>query len=549
MVSKGHSQAPLGPEGGPSPSPQAIREQLEKVLLSQPLVNSPNLRAFLRFIVEKTLAGEAPDIKGYTVATQVLGRKPDFDPSLDPIVRIMAGRLRRALQEYYQGPGEVDPVVIEVPRGSYVPEFRQSAPSEAGRPALGETLPEPLLTLPRGPAVAVMPLLNLTGDRRQEYFTEGLAEELTSELARYQELRVIAYQSARRWLGRSRDPREVGRDLGVRFVLEGSIRKDASTVKIDLHLVDTQSGQQIWGERYCRELRADRLIALQEEIARQVAARIGSHYGVIPQTLSRESRRKPPETLETYEAFLRFSHHIMVLSQETFGKTLKVLEDAVTREPESGLTWASLSFLYGQSYSLQLLPLDRPLERAVAAAQKAVALEPENQLARAALAHGYFFNNQLDMMRQEADLALALNPNAPAPIGFLGWLLALSGDWERGLAILRKGIELNPYYPGWFHMAPCFSFFQQGRYEEAHQEALAFNMPQLFWDPLLRAATLGLLGKEAAAAQALAELLALKPDFPSEGRFLIACFAKAPALVNDLLKGLARAGLGTQVHK
>ena len=107
-----------------SPSEEAIRPQLEKILTSPQFVNSPNLRNFLRFIVEKTLAGEAAEIKGYTVATQVLGRKADFDPNLDPIVRIQAGRLRRALEQYYRVQGKSDAVVIDVPKGSYVPVFR-----------------------------------------------------------------------------------------------------------------------------------------------------------------------------------------------------------------------------------------------------------------------------------------------------------------------------------------------------------------------------------------------------------------------------------------
>ena len=213
---------------------------------------------------------------------------------------------------------------------------------------------------------------------------------MTSELARYQELRVIAYQSTRRWKGEKIDPRVAGQDLGVRFLVEGSIRKDAKTVKIDLHLVDTQNGRRVWGEQYCRELKADSLIALQEEIARQVAARLGSLYGIILQTLSRESRRKPPESLETYEAFLRFYHHATIMSPQTFAETLEVLEQAVTREPESGFAWSLLAFLYAQSYSLQLSPLDSPLEQALAAAQKGAALEPENQITRAALAHVLF---------------------------------------------------------------------------------------------------------------------------------------------------------------
>jgi adenylate cyclase len=189
--------------------------------------------------------------------------------------------------------------------------------------------------------------------------------------------------------------------------------------------------------------------------------------------------------------------------------------------------------------------MELPLEQALVAAKKGAALEPENQLARAALAHVYFFRNERELFLSEAETALALNPNSPAPIGFLGWLLAHYGEWERGLAILGKGIELNPHYPGWFHMAPYFYLYLHERYEEAYQEARAFQMPQLFWDPLLRAAVLGRLGREQEGAQALAELLHLRPDFSTAGPFLISCYAKFPYLVEGLLDGLRPAGLKT----
>ncbi|MEJ2093241.1 MAG: hypothetical protein P8X65_13735 [Syntrophobacterales bacterium] len=543
MAAGDSSQLPPGPDLNHSPSPEAIRRQLAKILTGPQFVNSPNLQNFLRFIVEKTLAGEAAEIKGYTVATQVLGRKADFNPNLDPIVRIMGGRLRRALEQYYRLPGKNDPVIINVPRGAYVPRFRSSSQPEGAGEVTREVLKESILALPSGPSVAVMPLLNLTGDSEQEYFTEGLAEELTSELARYQDLRVIAYQSTRRWKGETIDPRAAGLDLGVRFLVEGSIRRDANTVKIDLHVVDTQNSLRVWGKQYCRELRPDKLIALQEEIARQVVARIGSMYGIIPQTLSRESRRKPPDSLETYEAFLRFYHHIAILSPQTFPETVSVMEQAVRRDPESGLAWSFLALLYTQNYAFQFDPGKSPLEKALVAARKGAVLEPETQITRGALADVYFHLNERELFLSEAEVALALNPNAPVPTGYLGWLLALYGEWEEGLAILEKGLKLNPSFPGWSHMAPFFYHYLQGDCEKAYQEALAFQMPQFFWDPLLRAAVLGRMGREPEGAQALAELLHLKPDFATEGRFLISCYAKFPYLIDELLDGLRQAGL------
>jgi adenylate cyclase len=220
-----------------------------------------------------------------------------------------------------------------------------------------------------------------------------------------------------------------------------------------------------------------------------------------------------------------------------------VLEQAVRRDPESGLAWSLLAFLYCQNYTLQFFPMESPLEQALTAARKGAALEPENQVVRGSLATVYFFRNERELFLAEDAYALGLNPNAPAPIGFLGWLLALYGEWEQGLAILEKGIALNPHYPGWFHMAPCFYLFLQERCEEAYQEALAFKMPQLFWDPLLRAAALGRLGRKNEATQALAGLLSLRPDFSTAGRFLISCFAKFPYLIDGLMEGLRQAGL------
>ncbi len=537
------NQLPPGSGAKPSPTEESIRQHLEKILASPQFVNSSNLQKFLRFIVDKTLAGESTDIKGYTVATEVLGREADFDPNLDSAVRMLAGRLRRALERYYQAQGKSDAVLIDVPRGAYVPVFRSVSHEEGAGVVLPGVHQEPIPALPSGPSVAVMPLLNLTGDRRQEFFADGLAEEITNELARYQDLRVIAFQSTLRWKNVKLDAREVGRDLNIRFFLEGSIRKEAGLIKITVRLVDTVHGLQVWGDQYQRQLKPDKLIALQEEIAQKVAGRIGSEYGIIPRNLSKESRKKPPGFLDTYEAILRCYHHFADLTPETFEEALRVLEQGVTREPECGLAWSLLAFLYFNNYILQFSPLKTPVEKTLVFVTKGVSLDSQNQTVRASMVFLRFFRNERDLFLLEAEKAIALNPNSPFLAGYLGWLLALYGEWDRGLAILGKGMEMNPHYPGWFRMAPYFYFYQQSKYTEALREAQQFLMPQFFWDPLLRAAAFGQLGRDQEAAQALTELLAVKPDFPSQARFLIGCFAKSPYLVEGLLDGLRLAGL------
>jgi adenylate cyclase len=520
-----------------------IRQQLEKILASPEFQTSPMLCDFLRFVVEKTLSGCAREIKGYTVATEVMGRKADFDAGKDTIVRIQGGRLRRALERYYLTIGGQDPIRIDIPKGAYVPAFHPVARAETGVDASTAAQDEAVLSPPPGPSVAVLPLLNLTGGRKQEFFADGLAEEITNELARYQDLRVIAFQSTLRWRGAKFDAREVGRDLQIRFFLEGSIRKEAALIKITVRLVDTVNGMQVWGDQYQRQLKPDKLIALQEEIAQNVAGKIGSEYGIIPWNLSKESRKKPPESLDTYEAFLRFYHHVTDLTPETFEEARPVLEQAVTREPKCGLAWSLLALLYFMNHNLQFSPLKTPVEKALVFAKKGASLDSQNQQVRTTMAFLYFFLNERDSFLLEAERAMALNPKSPFLTGYIGWLLALYGEWDRGLVIMGKGMELNPHYPGWFRMAPYFYFYRQGMYMEALQEAQQFQMPQFFWDPLLRAAVLGQLGREREAAQAVAELLQLKRDFSTNGPFLIGCYVKFKDLADALLDGLRKAGL------
>jgi adenylate cyclase len=526
-------------------SEEIIRGQLATVLASPEFARRPVLRNFLSFVVEKALAGRSHEIKGYTVATEVFGRNENFDGQKDSVVRIQAGRLRRALERYYLSSGAQDPVKIEIPKGSYEPRFHRLSTPESGK---GGSRPErggPAFTLSHGPSVAVMPLVNLTGDPGQEYFTDGLTEEFTRELARFQNLRVVASHSTLQMKGVKACAREMGQRLGARFLVEGSVRKEADQVKISVGLIDTTTGLQIWGEQYRRELRAESLITLQEDIGRRVASKVGDLFGIISTQLSKESQKKPPGTLTTYDALLRYHHYQTSLSAEAFARAFKALEDAAVEEPESGLAWSLLANLYANNYALGHSQMKTTLETAMAMARKGASLDPGNQLVRAILAFVLFLQNDKDNFFREAEECVALNPNNPAIIGFIGWATALYGDWEHGLALMEKGIELNPHFPGWYHLAPYFDCYRQGRYSEAFREARQFNMAQLFWDPLLQAAALGQMGRESEAGSEIDRLLVLRPDFPTCGSRLIGFYVKTPSLIEATLDGLRKAGLKT----
>ena len=524
------------------PTPEAIRLQLARILDSAEFRASDKQRKFLSFVVDETLAGRASQLKGYTVAVAVYGRSETFDPQVDPIVRVEAGRLRRALERYYLTAGKKDPVRIKIPKGGYVPTFQgvPIPPSGAQTPTS-----EPEDSVPAaGPTIAVMPLLNLTGDEDQDYFTDGLTEELTAELARYQEFQVIAAQSTLRFKGRKVNLKEISRDLGVRFLLTGSIRKDLKTVKVAIRLIDTSNSAQIWGESYKRDLTAADLIALQEEIAHRTVGVIADQYGLISRKLSRESRKRTPADLKAYDAILRFYHYETELTPEAFQKAVAALEQAIEIDPEYGLAWAMLGHLHADNHALGFCEIETSLEKALTFAQRGVLLAPGNQFARDALTLVYFHRGDKDFFLQHAEETIALNPNSPYIVGVAGWHMMLYGEWDRGRTLLNKGMKLNPYHPTWFHLAPFMDYYLRCEYEKALAEALKFNYAELYWDPLMRAAALGQLGRLKEAKKAIDQLLKLEANFRHRAHRMIGHYVKVDNLVDKIVTGLQKAGLG-----
>jgi len=209
------------------PTAVEVRAALDQIIASDDFRRSVQLATFLRFVVEATLRGEGGRIKGYTIATEAFRRGDGFDPQTDPIVRVEAARLRRAIGRYYAGPGAMDSVVIELPRRGYIPTFRRRRVDQEMRVRLNGAAEKaaPVLALPNKPSIAVMAFQNMSGAPEQDYFADGMVEDIITALSRMRWLFVIARNSTFTYKGRAVDVKQVGRELGVRYVLEGSVRK------------------------------------------------------------------------------------------------------------------------------------------------------------------------------------------------------------------------------------------------------------------------------------------------------------------------------------
>ncbi|MCG6927608.1 MAG: hypothetical protein LJF30_20165, partial [Acidobacteria bacterium] len=523
-------------------SPEAIRAQLERILAHRDFEATQRTRDFLRFVVEETLAGRAKRLKGYTIAIEVFGRPKDFDANLDPIVRIQAGRLRRALEHYYLVAGGVDPIRIDVPKGRYVPRFSEQNGVSLEAPVGGAT-GAGVDFASNGPTIAVLPLADVSEDAVGRFFVDGLVEELIGELNRYENVLSIPGRDVARPVESGHRLRDLSRELGARFFVGGSVRRDPATLKVAAHLTDAATGQQLWSDSFRFAPEAATLIETQETIARSVIAGVAGVYGAIATRLSRESRGKAPADLSSYEALLRYHHYMLVMTPEAREEASAALRQATEREPDYGPAWSGLANLFAHAHVFDLPGIEAPLDRAMEYAQRGVALEPTSQLARTILAYVFLLRGEMASFSREAEAALALNPYAPDSIGTLGYLYVYAGEFERGVALVEEAIRLNPCHPKWFHHALCAAQFARDRYEDAYRMVSRAGFQVGFWDSVIRTAALGHLGRLDEAAASARELLELVPDFEKRAHLIVGRGTRSDAVVERTIDGLRMAGL------
>jgi adenylate cyclase len=488
---------------------------------------SPRSRAFLRFIVEETLAARQDGLTQEAIATRVFHRRDDFDPTVDPIVRIQAGRLRRSLERYYLLEGAGDRVRIELPRGSYVPVLRWAEPLEermrdAGRgPAAFDDWPTVVagIMAPAGPdpdlADAATRFLDL----------------LAVELGRYQDVRVVI----------RRDPVPAGTPPSGDGMFALSCRFDDAGRRLIARLVDCRGGSQAWAEEY--ECGSTTPRAFQEETARVVAASIASEQGVVAKRLWAERRARPPAQLTPYGGILASYQFFFNRDPADLGPAVEALRRIVAAEPECGLAWVQLSRLYTANHAFEVTRLETPIEQAVACAESGVRLDPSSQRARVALAGALLIKGELAAARAEAEAALELNPDSLVYLEWIGWVMTLVGEWERGPDLARRALTRNPHVIPVARHALWLAHLHRGEIEEAYRAALQYRDPVFFWRSLMRACALGHLGRREDARAEVAELVARKPDFPGRGRTLIGRFVKFPDLLEQVVDGLQKAGL------
>ena len=396
--------------------------------------------------------------------------------------------------------------------------------------------------------VAVLPFKCGSGNAEVTALAEGVTEDIVTGLSRFSYLRVISRSSTLRYAHESLDIRSVGKELGARYVMEGSLRQAGASLRIAVQLVDASTGAHLWAETYDRPFRPEEIFALQDDVVPRIVSTVADWYGVLPHSMSEGLRSKDVDQLSPYEAVLRSFGYYERLSTKEHAIARTCLERAVEQAPDNADCWAMLSMIYSEEYKFGFNALPDPLGRALQAARRAAEAAPANSFAHFAVATALFFRKEFQAFRIAAERAVAPNPMDGFTLAYMGMLLAFSGDWKRGCALTERALELNPRHPGWYWFTAYYDAYRRGDYRAALSVALRINMPGFHATHHVLAAAYAQLGELDAADQALRELLAVSPNFAVFAREEFGKWLE-PEVVEHVVDGLRKAGLEIPLQK
>lgn len=430
-----------------------IRAQVDRILSSKVFASSPRMCRFLRFIVECALKNESEQLNEFAVAVEVFDRNASYDSSVDSIVRVEARRLRQKLATYYSSLGVSDAVRIELAPGSYVPRFVSSEAAER-----------------RLTSVAVLPFVNMSPEPEQEYFCDGITEEILNALASVEGLAVVARTSSFQFKGKSGDIREIGMKLGAQVVVEGSVRKAGRQLRITAQAINCDDGFHLWSQTYRREL--EDIFAIQEEISGAIASTLQTklprrtvvsvapdahekyckalvliHQQNVPglygaMAAFRELMRLYPKYAAPYAgmatALAAVALYGAVSSAEVALELRRYAETAIDLDPQSADAWTVMAGISAHWEYRWSDAEDR--------FRKAIALQPSSFPAHSWYAMVLTMMGRFDEAERETALTMRLNPLGASGAARLGFLAYLKGDDPRAVELCEQALEMDPTF-------------------------------------------------------------------------------------------------------
>jgi len=522
---------------------KAIREQLVRILNSGPFHQSQRRQRFLEYLVNEALAGRGERLKAYNVALEVFERPETFDPITDPLVRIEAARLRDKLREYYGTDGQSDPIHIDLPKGTYTPqiEFRhEDAPRIARREA-----PPTQDGSSSVPAVAVLSFDDLSADQKLGYLGDGVAEDIITALSRFPDLVVVARCSSFAYKGKAVDMRQVGKELGVDYVVEGSVRKDGDKLRIVAQLIDTKNGEHVWAERFDRS--GVDPWTLQDEVTGMIVSAITGETGALKRADYRQAWAKGATTLEEYDYYLRGHEQYMKYAQgdkEGIERSGEIWREGLAKFPSSPLLKVKLGWHH--MMRVMIFVSDDPpadIRKAGELARQALAKEHLSpQVARLAnwlMSYVLVLEREFDGALAAADKTVALAPYDTFMLSRLMMVLVQVGRPDQALQWADQAAARDPALGWCYNYGRGWAYLVLGRFGEAVD---ALTQTEFNDAHLLLAIAYVRLGRMADARAEVVKMMKINPAIILQAWRLGHSFRDS-AILDRCALDLAQAGL------
>jgi TolB-like protein len=355
------------------------------------------------------------------------------------------------------------------------------------------------------PSIAVLPFTNMSGDPEQEYFSDGLTEDIITELSRFRNLLVVARNSSFAFRGQAVDVKEIGRKLGAGYVVEGSVRRAGNRIRITAQLLESATGNHLWAERYDREM--EDIFAVQDELVRAIS-------GVIPGQLDRYAvenlRRKPPDNLTAYDSELR-GRWALTHWNEGLSVALEWFEKSAKADPNYALAQAGIALAYAYQIPAHGLSPDSTIARAKEYARRATVLDDRNPTVQAHAALAYSFSCEHELSRRHAERAVALNPNDSYALFVKASALTYSGNMQEALEFFAESERLEPYAPDDLRLdCLCDCHYMLHNYDKVIEIHRVYqNVPAFLY--LILAAAAAQLGRQEQARDAVKDYERLRP--------------------------------------
>ena len=573
----------------PAPTPDEIRAALDHMLFSEVFSRSPQLGAFLRFVTEAVLHGKGDRIKAYTIGVEVLRRDPTFDPQIDPIVRVEATRLRRAMERYYTGPGVDDPIVIELPRGSYVPAFRRrecAAPVIAAAtavPWLARLRQAPMLALLAAVAIVVIAAVasgfyfGRSGDTTASTAAsvrDGEARRSAAlpagngmPVVRIEPVRVIGAPSSNS-VAAERLRAKIG-DAFARFdtinvasgpalasadapmptphtdyILSGSLEYTGNAANAWFTLTSVAEGKVVWSRTFERIQSPGGAGLTEDSVVIALTNSLLQSYGVI-RARDRANQLASNVGDPRYRCILEAADSMQKSDRQLHDMARNCLEHLTALDPSYAVGFTFLAMIYNREFQLayDLRPEDPPLDRALRAARQAILLNPESS-------RGYLALMVVQSNRRDTAAALeagrkmvSLNKYDMLALGEYGGRLVMSGDIEKGMAMLREAGAGGAVRPSWHYVYLFIGSYMTGQMAEAIGYANAIPNDNTALGQVAQVLAADAAGKPDETKKAADRLRALGPGWVRNPHQELSRIVAAPAIVDGLAKGLAKAGV------